>query len=811
MNKERWAQVRDLLHELMEQDASQRAITLDRVGADDADLRREAESLLRFEDENLLEQTARAAAGLAPEFARSFPERIGSYRLLKEIGRGGMGVVYQAERDDGHFSKQVALKLLPAVYSQTELESRFLRERQILARLEHPHIARLLDGGVTSDARPYLVMELVEGIPLTEWAKSQAPSLAARLRLFLDVCSAVASAHRSLVVHRDLKPGNILVTPEGQVKLLDFGLARMLESASDNTSALPPSTMQMMTPAYASPEQIQNDPITVASDVFSLGVVLYELLTGTRPFGSSGDTAAKVQRAVCESDPVLPSQAVAAPELRRKLAGDLDNIVLKAMEKSPAQRYSSVDDLAADLTRYLVGRPVQARNAGVAYRAAKFLQRNRILVGVVSVAVVAILAGLAFALREARLAQQHFNDVRRLAHAVLFDLHDAIAPLPGSTKARELLVKQGLEYLDALARQTKGDPQLRSEVADGYVRLANVEGTPGAANLGNVAGAISSLEKAQALLEEAYAESPQDHPTALRLASVYRDLAILHGNASHLDQQGRLLDQARALSLKDSAAHPNDVQARRNAASNEFALASLRINEHHYDQALVLLHSALNAYSLDLAADPSSPDAQHDVAFASKRIGAVLGVTGNRKEALEWYNKALVIEEKSAAAHPDDMDLQLNLTFTQSDKALMQAGLGQQQEALQEYRSVLALRQKIVDRDPADARAQGALATTHNRVGNLLREIGDVQGALDHLQLAARLLRTSSRPLPALTTTLANTEENMGDVLDQMKRHSEALSHWRAGREIYMQVARERRLTPVDERNLAELNAHLKQ
>ncbi len=297
MEKERWIQVRDLLHELLEQDSSERKRLLDLVGATDPDLRREAESLLQFENEDALDHTALGAGGLTREFERAFPDRIGPYRLLNEVGRGGMGVVYEAERDDGQFSKRVALKLLPAVYSQTELETRFLRERQILARLEHPNIARLLDGGLTPDGRPYLVMEFVEGIALTQWAESKPP--AERLRLFLTVCAAVSSAHRSLVVHRDIKPGNILVNQDGQAKLLDFGLARILESSGEVTQTMAQTGAPILTPAYASPEQVLNHPITVASDIFSLGVVLYELLTAKRPFGGPGDTASQVQRAVC--------------------------------------------------------------------------------------------------------------------------------------------------------------------------------------------------------------------------------------------------------------------------------------------------------------------------------------------------------------------------------------------------------------------------------------------------------------------------------------------------------------------------------
>jgi non-specific serine/threonine protein kinase/serine/threonine-protein kinase len=799
MERERWIQVRNLLHDLLEQDSTERKRLLDLVGATDPALRREAESLLKFENENALDKTAIGAGGLSREFEQAFPEQIGPYRLLHEIGRGGMGVVYEAERADGQFLKRVALKLLPAVYSQTELETRFLRERQILARLEHPNIARLLDGGVTPDGRPYLVMEFVEGVPLTDWVNQRSPTVRERLRLFLFICAAVSSAHRSLVVHRDLKPGNILVNKEGQAKLLDFGLARMLEPSGEVTQTMAQPGAPILTPAYASPEQVLNHPITVASDIFSLGVVLYELLTGKRPFGGPGDTAGQVQRAVCEVEPPAPSAA--AP----RLSADLDNIVLKAIEKQPAQRYISVDAFAADIVRYLDGRPVEARNAGIVYRAAKFLRRNRILTAVVTAAIMGILLGLAVAVREARLAEQRFNDVRRLAHSVLFDLHDTIAPLPGSTKARALLVSQGLEYLDTLNNQSRNDLDLKREVADGYVRLGSIQGQPGVANLGDGAGAIKSYEKAVALFEQVVHSDSQDRRSLLRLCAAYRDLASLEGSFGQKGLEDKLLEQARKLGDADSAAHPDDERARDNAAANNYALASLRIGAKRYDESIALLKAALKNYERDLAGHPDALIAIQNVAVCHKRIGAVLAVQKKDSEALEEYSTALKMDQQVLQRNPSDLDAQLNLTFTLSDRSLMLWRLGKRQEALEGFKKTLDTREEVVKRDPVNARAVSALASIHKRYGDVLVDTGGRSQALEHFQEAVSLYRGLTLREPEYTASLASAEGSMGDLLASEHRSAEAVPYWKSAIDLYHALEQRSTLTPIDRINLEDL------
>src|SRR5579864_1867811 len=396
MQAARWTEVKSVLATVLDTEPDERPATLERLCAGDQDLRREVESLLALEKRADCElNTAIAPGALLRADPEIPPERIGPYRILRELGRGGMGVVYLGERADGEYKKRVAIKLITAgrrtaAADPLGMERRFRRERQILAQLEHPGIARMIDGGATEEDQPYFVMEYIEGLPLLDYSDAHRLTLSARLMLFLSVCDAVLDAHRRLIVHRDLKPGNILVTPDGSAKLLDFGLARFLdpgESAEEITQAVLP----MMTPAYASPEQIRGELYSVSGDVYSLGVVLYELLAARRPYQLPSGSLAEMVRVVCEQPAVRLSQieidadaaarrSTSPERLRRQLAGDLDVIAAKALEKDPAWRYASVDDFAGDLRRHLAGLPIRARHATFAYRAGKFVQRHQVAV-----------------------------------------------------------------------------------------------------------------------------------------------------------------------------------------------------------------------------------------------------------------------------------------------------------------------------------------------------------------------------------------------------------------------------------------------
>jgi serine/threonine-protein kinase len=421
LDGDRWQAAIPHFDEALELPEAERTAWLEALGAKDAALAADVQGLLD-EYRLLTREGFLARSPMAPTEQPSLEgSAVGAYTLVSPIGQGGMGSVWLAQRSDGRYQRQVAVKF-PRVALPASGNERFKREGSLLGRLSHPHIADLVDAGVSLSGRPYLVLEHVAGEPIDRYCDRHELGLEARIRLFLDVLAAVAHAHAHLIVHRDLKPSNVLVTTEGQVKLLDFGIAKLL---ADDPTGAEPLTREggaAMTPEYAAPEQVTGGPITTATDVYALGVLLYLLLTGEHPTGRGPRSAAQLVKAIVETDPLRPSQAVAssgpgadaaaaarrsirAEKLRRALRGDLDTVVLKALKKNPSERYASVTALADDLRRFLQHEPISARPDTLAYRTGKFIRRNRVLVGVVTLALAVTAAGLAEALREARNAR----------------------------------------------------------------------------------------------------------------------------------------------------------------------------------------------------------------------------------------------------------------------------------------------------------------------------------------------------------------------------------------------------------------------
>ncbi|HEY1497154.1 MAG TPA: serine/threonine-protein kinase [Candidatus Solibacter sp.] len=427
----------------------------------------------------------------------------GSYRVVRTIGAGGMGTVFEAVREQD-YHKRVALKVAASAIGTPAWVERFKQERQILSGLDHPNIARFLDGGASADGLPYFAMELVEGEPITDFVKDRNSGLRERIELFRKVCVAVSFAHQSLVVHRDLKPGNILVTAGGEPKLLDFGLAK-LQSPVDPSEDLAQTALPLLTPAYCSPEQVLGEKITTRVDVYLLGLILFELLTGSQAHQLTGSSPAELQQIVSEEHTPVPSARAAQsgkPALARSLRGDLDRIVLKAIQKDPARRYQSVDEFNDDLGRYLDGRPVLARPARWTYRAAKFLRRNWIPAGIAAAAILAVMGGaLAFA-RQARVAEDRFDLARRLSNVLLFDIHDRVQAMPGAVDLREMISSTAVKYLDALSKQAGRNYPLRRELAAGYLRLSSAQWFKGGSVPSPASGdPLSALNRALALLE----------------------------------------------------------------------------------------------------------------------------------------------------------------------------------------------------------------------------------------------------------------------------------------------------------------------
>lgn len=696
---------------------------------------------------------------------------IGPYRVIRIIGEGGMGAVYLAERDDDEYRKQVAIKLIRRGMDSESVVRRFKNERQILASLDHPNIARLLDGGTTEDGRPYFVMEYIEGRPINRYSDEKKLTTIERLGMFRQVCSAVHYAHQNLVIHRDIKPSNIIVTADGTPKLLDFGIAKLLDPEASDYAVEATATMaRLMTPEYASPEQVKGEQITTATDVYSLGVVLYELLTGHRPYRLTSRLPHDIVRIVCEEEPARPSTIITrttnipnphggeplsvtpeqvsrtregSPEkLRRRLRGDLDNIVLMAMRKEPSRRYSSVDQLSNDIARYLDGRPVIARNVTVIYRAAKFIKRHKAAAIAALLIVVTLVGGIiATSMQRAR-AERLFGDVRQLANSFMFEIHDAIKDLPGSTPARQLLVKRALEYLDSLASESAGDASLQRELATAYEKVGDVQGNPFDANLGDTAGALESYRKALAIREKLLADNKSD-----RQAS--RDFAATHSRIGAVlwtigDTKEALAAYQKAVEVGESliASDGNDIEAGRNLWATYRRLGYAQAQAGDLTSGLASFRRAREIIERIVALNPNDAEARRDMSANYTSIGEALGETGDVAGAIEYFNKALAIDREIASADPTNASAQIDVASDYGNIGDAQQRGRDYRGSLESFRNAATITERVASTDPTNAQVRRGAAIFHMKIGIALSELGDYKGALESHKRASSMFES---------------------------------------------------------------------
>jgi non-specific serine/threonine protein kinase/serine/threonine-protein kinase len=702
-----WDRVEAVFTAALATEVSARTAVLDAGCEGRADLRSEVEALLAAHDRagDFITPLPVGEARPAPE-ACAPGTRIGAFRLTEWIAHGGMGDVYRAERVEGDFTQQVAIKLIAGRLQGADTVRRFRDERQILASLQHPNIVTLVDGGVTTDGQPYIAMEYVDGLTITEFCRQQPVGIEARLALFQQVCAAVGFAHRHLVVHRDLKPGNVLVTRDGAAKVLDFGVAKLLEPravASGTTLSL----VGPMTPNYASPEQVRGLPVTTAADIYALGVLLYEVMAGQRPYETAGKPLEEVLSIVVQQEPQRPSERCAAdlPYEGRRIRGDLDAVVLKAMAKDPAERYASAEELRDDLARVLAGQPVVAREPSFAYLARKAIARHRaaFAVGAALMALLVVaLAGVSWQARvahtERRRAEARFRDVRQLANSVLYELHDAIAPLSGATPARRILVARALGYLDRLAGEAPDDRSLQRELADGYQRIAQIQGGAMGANLGDTEGALRSHSKALAIRQALAGRRPADPADEAALALAEFELGALLRGMGQLDQA---------------------EQSLRSAATRLDALASTG----------------------------TLPDApRRRLAIVYQRLADLYSFRGRQEEAITWARKAVAEAESLWRATPGDPSSRSALASASYEFAKALAGQDQYAEALERVRQARALLEAGLRDNPVDARQTQVLLFVLYAEGLYCWRLGDLPGAVavrEHaLEVAEDALRT---------------------------------------------------------------------
>ena len=647
---------------------------------------------------------------------------IGPYELDKLLGRGGMGAVYLAHRIDGQFSQQVAIKLIDTPLTTDLFRDRFRMERQILAGLVHPFIARLLDGGVSEDGDLYLAMEYVDGISIAAYCRQDRLSLHDRLLLFKNVCGAVQFAHQKLVVHRDLKPDNILVVADGTPRLLDFGTAKLLApTPTDITAEFTQQGLRLFTPQYASPEQVLGEPVTTASDTYSLGVLLYLLLAGVPPYELKEFTTTEMLRVICNEQPPKPSTAAASvvdhvfPE---RLDADLDAIVLKALRKEPQDRYSSVDHFAADIQAYLDKRPVMARRSTLRYRANKFVRRNILALVATALLFVALLAGLAGVLWQARIAnlqrrraEARAQDLRQLSNSLLSELDEALKDIPGSTGAQKLLVTRVLEHLDRMAKDAPGDRQTELDLIAAYTRLGNVQGNVYEQNLADTAGALASFNKALTLARNLVDSNSNDQDALRALATASED----RGEA--LTEWGRPQDSVAAL---QEAVETYDRLIALPGATPRLILEASTANqtlgdELGQDTGLADIAAAIVAYrkSLELderalRLDPGYLPARRGLSYMHLHIGNA-ELDEDPARAVDEFRLALQLLD----ALPEDEKSKLPMVRLRAllvrKQAVALSELGEYSTAIPIFAQAIGVFQRLADTDLKNIRALGDL------------------------------------------------------------------------------------------------------
>jgi len=790
MNPQQWEAMKDLFEAALRVPTGERSAFLVASCGEDLVLRAELESLLASYEPD---DTADFAVDdrTTPVDDDLAGQRIDRYVIVRRIGSGGMGAVYHAVRDDETFRKHVAIKIVQAPIGAREILSRFHDERRILAALEHPNIARLIDGGTTSAGLPYLVMDYVEGTRLDDYCDRRRLSIAERILLFRGVCAAVQYVHQNLVVHRDLKPANILVTAEGVPKLLDFGIAKLLRSelfanAMDATRA----EFRLMTPGYASPEQVKGEPVTTASDVYSLGVVLFELLTGQRPYRLRTDSPIDVLRAVCDQEPERPSTAVIESgngqidasqkevsaervaerrgtvprRLQRQLKGDLDTIVLQALQKEPRRRYTSAEQLSEDLRRHLDGLPVHAHPDHWTYRLGKFAYRHRMGVAAVALLILSLTGGVLATSYQARIAraeraraERQFNDVRKLSTSLLFEFHNAIENLPGSTPARRLIVQRALEYLSRLSEQARDDRRLQVELAEAYLKVGDVQGNPYGPNLGDIEGAARSYRTALQISSMLVKNSADDVDGRRYQARSYDALGEVLPQLGNPTEAIGSFRHGTGILESLIAARPDDRGLRAELARAYQALGDLQghgglQNVGDPVGALESYRKALSLYRWLVATDGRDKAARRGVALLHIRIGDLQEIRDDLAGGLSAYREALTIAEKLAAEDPANAEDGRRLALAHRKVGGILEDLGDNRTALLEYANATSINERLMNADPTNVQAAMSYAISLRWSGDLLRKTGDTSLALAKYRAVVGILEQLSTTHPANIT-----------------------------------------------------------
>ena len=846
MKAENWKNIKGILSDVLELEPAKREKYFENSKISD-EIRAEIESLLAFEEEseNLMKLSA-------VEFSKDFFDAdeaaenaligqiFGVYRIVRELGGGGMGAVYLAERSDGKFSQRVALKLLKREMNTAELRRRFQQERKILASLDHPNISRLLDAGTTDDKIPYLTMEYVEGAPIDYYCAKHQLNLHQRLDLFRKVCSAVDFAHRNLVVHRDLKPSNIFVTDDGTPKLLDFGISKILTAEFENLAPATVTKLGALTPTYASPEQLRGESVTTATDIYSLGVILYEILSGHRPFENQENSLQEIYHAVTEKDPPPPSYlidtiskslkkaAAAKTEISGKnisdlstviqnydyqtesngfkntvpnkinlnsnsLRGDLDNIVLKALRKEPERRYTSAENFSEDILRHQKGLPVAARPNTFAYRAEKFFKRNRAGAFAGALILLAIVCGIVATLWQARVAQaerikaeaetakaeRRFNDVRKLASSYLFDVFPEIEDLEGSLKARQIIVKTALEYLDNLSREAEGDLDLQVELATAYEKIGDVQGAFVVTNFGDINAGLASYEKARKLREAVFAANPADLKNVEDLSKNYQITAQMMQWNSDTEKAEDYFEKAIKIRRELVAEKPDspDYQNRLAVLLTDYATIPLANVEN--EKAAELLGESGAIIKNVLQNNPEHFYTRKAYPRVLRADSQLKSNTGDYDGAIKDIDESVVLTDALIKEKPQDYSLQR--TSFLNDFAYCEIYIASRdgKKSLESCQKTLDFNIKELEKEPDDSYAIYDLAVNYYDIAQGYNLSNEPRKAIEHAQKALELMSKLDKIAPGTNEYLrliAVMEKEIADAQLSLGQPEKALS-----------------------------------
>lgn len=835
MNPSNWKQTKEALATAMELQGDARVKFIstlpDEIRPDVGRLLAADEYAQDFINEPILVE--RGVVSEEPESDADERQIIDDYFLIRKIGSGGMGAVYLAYQSGEGFSQRVALKLIKRGMDTGAVLKRFLMERQILANLEHPNIARMLDGGSTTEGLPYFVMEYVDGVEIREYCNRRKLGLVQRLELFRKICDAVASAHQKLVVHRDLKPTNILVTKDGEPKLLDFGIAKLTSPEWNmDTNEATITQFRIMTPEYASPEQLAGEATATSTDIYSLGVVLYELLTGERPHITRGKTPKEIADSVLSSDPPKPStvgyersyKTIGKTEHLEPdtmsngfdhqrtlpvsiepslLQGDLDNIILKAMRREPERRYQSVQEFSEDIRRYLDGLPVKATADSKLYRFGKFFKRHRAGVIGTAAAAVFLLAATAItgwqysvAERERLRSERQFAETRKVANSLLFEIHDSISDLSGATPARKLLVARALEYLDSLAKDAQNDMTLQAELAAGYEKIGDVQGDPLRPNLGETEAAIESYRKALAIREmlAAQTENPAEqyaaamlHSNLFRIKQVRNDLVEAE---FHSREAIKMLE---ALTKADPANLLNQVTTARFYLELGDLLGTKKDGD--TDEMMQNYRKSISISEAIPESEETSKKSPDGLSLnekilsvtqmAYRRLGQRFEMLKQPAEALANYQQALEASEKLAASGvPRKASSEIVLAISLGNVGRLQAAAGNFEEALPKVRRMVKICERAAAEDPKNRLAVSQLSLAYGSLGYVYRKQKVMQSALENLQISAKI----QEELQAKDAGDVYNAGNLGETLAAIGTVYEGMAMARNSREFFREA-----------------------